>query len=159
MKTLIHMIALAAMAVPLLSHAQSGFTGDTVVIQAGRKENPVFTALAIVSRNQGPSLQFSVRKVQNVRNYRVEAGNDTTALDYIGNVVPKCNTVLPSTFAYPLDRQTAAYRYYRVVQVSMAQEWIASPLLQQMKTSARGMDTNDTDSAIIRCAFANGQRP
>ncbi len=129
MKRLICVLAIGSGFSSASLQAQSDIIADTVVISAMAHERPIFKALAIVTRNQRQYLEFEVRKVDNVRNSRIEAGDTTSGLALIGTMAPRCNSVMPSCFAFPLDIGLNQYKYYRVVQVSMAHEWTPSPVL------------------------------
>jgi hypothetical protein len=131
MKSLTTLIALCTFFLPVSVQGQSGFTTDTIVICAPAGGKQVFTSVTLIHYQQQTFLAFKVKKVENIRNYRIEAGNDSTQLTLLGNVVPTCSSVRPVSFSFALNDNSDRYRFYRVLQVSMGHEWTASPLLIQ----------------------------
>lgn len=159
MKNIITFFVSGIFILPAQVNAQPGFTTDTIVISAASRQREVFTSMAIVHYKQYAQLEFTVRKVQNIRSYRVEAGDDSLQLALIGSITPPCNTVMPSAFAYPLRGISGQYKFYRVVQVSMGQEWIPSVVVSRPSGSYGSSniftETNDdkhmTPASMVTC--------
>ena len=78
----------------------------------------------------GNQLCFALPGEANVREYRVEGGNDTAAMQLIA-VQPACKANRPAPVRYQVALPVggAPYRYYRVVRVSMDQSWAAGPVI------------------------------
>lgn len=131
MKTLLIIIALAA-ACSTATYAQSAASIETVTITAPAKANTkLFSRLSIAHYENYANLKFTIAKVQNVRNYIIEAGNDTNNLETIAQINQPLNSTIPVKFSYVLQNQLNNYKYYRIVQISMAQEMEYSTVVEQ----------------------------
>ena len=106
----------------------------------------LFTTLAILPHKQYPKMIFTVASVQNVRSYRIEAGNDTAGMELIGRIPAKANTVLPESYTWLMNETPTTHKYYRVIQESMNYEWVTSPIITS--------PTGNADSSL----FASRQR-
>lgn len=137
---------------PLQVYAQHLLTADTLLIKAttvSAKRPAVFTSIYLVPGNYCPRLSFGVNHVQNVRAYRIEAGNDPDDLELLGRVLPKNNSVLPCRFAFPLPGADFDYKYYRIVQETMSYEWTGSQLITHTPDPGSYSNSRKTEELLI----------
>lgn len=131
MKNTIKILGVCTMLFAAAATSAQNLSNDAVVITAQRiAASPVFKSVTYVNHANTVNLEFSVRKVQNVINYRIEAGNNPEQLELIGFVSPKKNTVLPTDFFFELTQSAASCKYFRIVEVNMNQAWTPSSLVE-----------------------------
>lgn len=128
MKTLL-VISMALCSMAFSATAQQSKKLDEAVVVTAQplaKVHKLFTRLSIKQHDRHANLQFTVARVQNIRSYRIEAGNDMVNMEQIGMLNQPQNSTTPVHFSYQLQSELKNYKYYRVVQESMAHEIIYS---------------------------------
>lgn len=97
------------------------------------KAQQVFSNASAGMNKEHAVIRFTVYKETNVYQYRVEAGNDSTALDVIGTIKPLGYS--PFSRTYQFESAENNYRYYRVAQVGMGAVQQYSPILTPQPVS------------------------
>ncbi len=76
-----------------------------------------FSNISVDNAHDRKMISFTPAKEVNIRQYRVEASNDSTSFEVIATIPSKGNSVFPRSYGY--DVTAWSYKYYRVGIVEM----------------------------------------